>query len=239
MSTNLPSVLNKLCSNDPENTTRWKSIVNQQGDEKQAVKFMIDLCLRRRGWIPIFCECLASTPHLFQNSSTSSALDPPVVQLVLKELLDYNQIETYSEQEKSAREVCIIEFVQLLLIGLTAPDDCGVIRSVFSMDSLSLIQHIILPCLRPGHPNLHTGLLLTQLALSHWNKYESVSVVAIMLKKSLAELASHDSQALAMLMKKKRQEKNIKVINEEQEPEKETITRSIDRQCEKKEKDGN
>lgn len=194
---NLAATLNKLRANDPDNARRWTSIVAQPDQPTVAtdsVRFMIDLCLRRRGWIPVFMECLASTPDLYQTSHTSNALDPPVVHLVLKEILDYNQHDTYDVEETVAREACLLQLVSCLLAGLTtAPLPATAlfaIQSVHAMDSLSLIQHVVLPCLRPDHPHLRTGLLLVQLALDHWNNDQSTSVVAIMLKRSLAELVT-------------------------------------------------
>ena len=193
---NLAATLNKLRANDPDNAKHCTSIVSQPDPPTVAtdsVRFMIDLCLRRRGWIPVFMECLASTPDLYQTSHTSNALDPPVVHLVLKEILDYNQQQgVYDVEETFAREACLLQLVTCLLAGLTtAPLPATAlftIPSVHAMDSLSLIQHVVLPCLRPDHPHLRTGLLLVQLALGHWNNDQSTSVVAIMLKSSLAEL---------------------------------------------------
>ena len=196
------SILNKLRKGDPENVTRWATIINQH-NTKSALQLMIDLCLKRRGWTPIFCECLASTPHLFQHSHTTNALDPPLVQLVLRECLDYNDDDTFrTSEEISAREICLLDLVKLLLSGLPAPVAPGwkpTLRPVATMDVLSLIQHIILPCLRPGHPNVHLGLLLTQLALQYWNSCQSSSVVTSMLKSSLIELAVYDPKVLLLL----------------------------------------
>jgi hypothetical protein len=213
----ISAVLNKIRKGDPDNVTRWSDVVQKNTDtnlnnlEIPAVQFMIDLCLRRRGWIPVFLECLAGTPNLFQLASSADALDAPAVQHVLRKCLEApnananaisnantntNHQHYYTnqqqQQEKHARERCMLELVERLLVGLVAPSEHPNqnhgMHAVVKMSPLSLIIHVILPCLRTDHPSLHVALLLSQLATKHWKEHHQQSVVAEMLRQSLAEV---------------------------------------------------
>ena len=212
--TKLTAVLNKIRKDDSQNASRWSSVVATPDGEIAAVQFMIELCLRRRGWIPIFCECLAGTPNLYQLSSTASALDAPAVHTVLRRFLETNlrgaissssssssstTSTTTSDRELLAPEMCLVELVQVLLTGLSPPgkhvgaaNSLILMSPVSKMDPISFVLYVVLPCLKPDHPNLHTALLLAEVATQpvHWKEYHAQSIVAEMLRRSLAEVES-------------------------------------------------
>jgi hypothetical protein len=188
-------ILNKIRKGDPNNATRWSSVVESTDAEIPAVQFMIDLCLRRRGWIPVFLECLAGTPNLFQIASTADALDAPVVHCVLRQCLETNvqpnadetatsftELTEQQRLERYAKEICLLDLVERLLIGLSSTNGMHV------MDPLSFVLYVLLPCLRVDHPNLHTVLLLVKLVLKYWDENDEKSVVGEMLRCSLAEV---------------------------------------------------
>ena len=166
-------ILNKIRKGDPNNATRWSSVVESTNAEIPAVQFMIDLCLRRRGWIPVFLECLAGTPNLFQIASTADALDAPVVHCVLRQCLETNiqpnadetatsftELTEQQRLERYAKEICLLDLVERLFIGLSSTNGLHV------MDPLSFVLYVLLPCLRVDHPSAILGV------------YNPISVIA-------------------------------------------------------------
>ena len=178
----LTAVLNKIRKDDPQNDSRWSSVVATPSGEIDAVQFMIELCLRRRGWIPIFCECLAGTPNLYQLSSTASAFDAPALHKVLRRLLETSFSCTASafssspsssstttyDRELLSQEMCLVELVEVLLTGLTPPvghvhaaSSMTLMSPVSKMDPVSFVLYVVLPCLKPDH-QISTPLCFSQ-----------------------------------------------------------------------------